>query len=155
MPGSPVHSDKYSLGKPDSQDLEDEIISFRIRLDELVRRRFGSVTKFLATTGYHKSTYYGWTKGPGFPEMAKLFEMAKILGIPVREFFLSPGAPSDDSAQRALLALRDLKEKAAQAEAALAKSLGISIPTAPTQTELDHKLDATRPKPGKRKGKTE
>lgn len=90
------------------------------------------------------------------PEMGKVFEMAAHLGVPISRLFEAPGTPvSEKSVQDALLALRDLKEKAAQAEAALAKSLGISIPTAPTQTELDHKLDATRPKPGKRRGKNE
>lgn len=50
----PVHATKNSSNKSESQAPNEESAYFRLRLDELVRERFGSVSAFLAATGYPK-----------------------------------------------------------------------------------------------------
>lgn len=156
MSKSSVHTDQYSRDKPDSQDPIREADLFRSRLGELVRDRFGSVTAFLSTTGYHKSSYYAWINGTGFPEMTKLFEIAAHLGVPTRDLFTEPSGPAtgaEQSAQNALLALRAIREKSAQAELDLARALGVPTLPAASLTETDRKLEATRPKPGRKTNK--
>lgn len=155
---SSVHKDKAtteSFSRQDFGDRNSEMSLFRERLDELVKIRFGSVASFLATTGYHKSTYYQWIRGTTLPEMAKVFEIAEHLGIPTRELFSRASSTDPDvgkAAQDALKTLRKLREQSALAELSLASALGLPVPQEHL-TKLDKKLDATRPQPGSRKSK--
>lgn len=112
---------------------------FRSNLVHYIKEKFTSLAQFLRASGFSKGSYYDWTKGRALPEMGKVFEIAKVLDVPVYKLFQerNSGIGKDDLLT-AYTANREAYEANARALRTLSEHFGLPDPTVPdSPSDLD------------------
>lgn len=133
------------------QEAFDTPFLFRSNFNRLLSEKGSNPTAFAREIGLSRGAVRQWCDGVALPEMAKLDDIARALGVPVTALLASPGQPKAPDFRESFFAIdkvaREMKEVLRAAEAVrdgMAQMMNIPV-SRETIGGAGTLLDNTRP----------